>query len=122
MDVELDSDEDVPVPEEVLVVDGEGPITGIRDQFKEYCEAHPTKFRSHLTAGEKTSLKLLEVIFKKKTPLNAHRDLMEWHLQSSGELREGHPLKHCSGYVSREATMKAMRARYLQHRGQMPPF
>ena len=105
-------EDDLPIPQEVTVVEGEGPISSIRDQFREYCEAHPTTFRTHLTDSEVTSLSLLDIMFKKKTPLNAHEDLMKWHLQASGELSEGQQLRDCDGYKSWGKTMKDVRSRY----------
>ena len=107
-----ESEDELPIPQEILVAEGEGPITSIRDQFREYCESHPTTFRKRLTDAEITSLKLLDIMFKKKTSLNTHRSLMEWHLRSSGELKKGEDLKGCASYISREATMKSMRGRY----------
>ena len=109
---EDESGDETLIPQEVLVPEGEGPITSIRDQFREYCESHPTTFRPHLTDAEVTSLKLLDIMFKKKTALNAHRPLMEWHLRASGDLQAGQDLKDSRGYISREATMKSMRGRY----------
>ena len=107
-----DEEEDLPMPQEVTVDDGEGPITSIRDQFREYCEAHPTTFRPQLTDSEVTALSLLDIMFKKNTPLNAYDELMKWHLESSGELGKGQELGDCAGYKSRGRIMKEVRCRY----------
>ena len=53
-----ESGDETLIPQEVLVQEGEGPITSIRDQFREYCESHPTTFGPHLTDAEVTSLQL----------------------------------------------------------------
>ena len=107
-----EDEDDLPIPQEIEIGDGEGPITSIRDQFREYCDAHPSTFRRCLTDAEVASLSLLDIMFKKKAPLNAHKDLMKWHLEASGELGEGQDLQNCRGYKSREVTMKEMRSRY----------
>ena len=109
---EDETEDESHIPEETLLTDGEGPITSIRDQFRKYCDDHPKIFRPRLIEAEVMSLELLSIMFKKRTALNAHRPLMEWHLKSSGELQEGQDLNGCRSYMTREATMKSMRGRY----------
>ena len=112
-----DDDEAPPFPDEFETSDEEdedqeGPIEGIRSQFRQCCEDFPQNNRSYLSEEEAAAIGLIDLLFKKKTPMNAHRDLMIWHLKSKGDLVEGMKLGECEEYMSRQVMMKRLKARY----------
>ena len=114
---EDDDDDAPPIPDEVETSDeedeeDEGPIEWIRDQFREYCEEFPKNNEAHLSEEEAAAIRLIDLLFKKKTPMNAHRDLMIWHLQCKGDLQDGMKLGECEEHMSREVMMKRLKARY----------
>ena len=92
--------------------DEEGPDEWIRGQFREYCEEFPKNNASCLSDEEAAAVRLIDLLFRKKTPMNAHRDLMIWHLKCKGDLKEGMKLGECHEYMSREVMMKRLKARY----------
>ena len=118
---ESDDDEAPPIPFEVETSDEEdedeseeeeGPVEWIRNQFREYCEEFPQNNRSYLSDEEAAAIGLIDLLFKKKTPMNAHRDLMTWHLKAKGDLVEGMKLGECEEYMSRKVMMKRLKVRY----------
>jgi hypothetical protein len=46
-----------------------------------------------LTDAEEAGIKLLDVLHKKKSPLNAYAMLMDWHLRDKGVRQEQQTLK-----------------------------
>ena len=118
---ECDDNEPPPIPDEVDTSEEEeeradeeeeGPDEWIRNQFREYCEEFPKNNRSYLSEEEAAAIGLIDLLFQKKTPMNAHRDLMIWHLKCKGQLQEGMKLGECEEYMSREVMMKRLKARY----------
>ena len=59
--------------------------------------------------AEVTSIRLMHELKLKKAPLNAYKDLMEWHLREKGEI-EG--IKNSRSFISREVMLKKLRDRY----------
>ena len=105
-------EEELPIPEEEEENNEEGPNVWIRDQFRTYCEDHPRKHRHYFIEEEEASIRLMGLLYQKKAPMNAHRALMEWHLQAKGDLDGGLDLKDCPQYMSRDVMMKNLRKRY----------
>jgi hypothetical protein len=64
----------------------DGPNTKIRDQFREYV-AWMSKNSVDLTDDEKTAVKLLDILRRKKAPLNAYDSLMTWHFRQRGWIK-----------------------------------
>lgn len=99
-------DDDDPMETE----DNEGPITWVRDQFREYTQ----KAENYLDFedDEKTSIRLLDVLKLKKAPLNSHRQLLQWHYREKGWIHQAQPVSECSDYLSRKVVFKRLNRRY----------
>ena len=118
---EHDDNEAPPIPDEIdtseeeeecVDEEEEGPDEWIRNQFRDYCEEFPKNNRSYLSEEEAAAIGLIDLLFKKKTPMNAHRDLMIWHLKCKGGLQDGMKLGECEECMSREVMMKRLKARH----------
>jgi hypothetical protein len=73
------------------------------ERFKAYV-AYSARNRIELTDMEKSSVRLMHKLIKKKAPLDTYDDVMEWHLQETGQ---------CSSlFVSRQQLMQKLRERY----------
>jgi len=92
------------------VANNTGPNTQILKKFKAYCDEHFDNFLQ-LTTEEKTSIKLLDVI-RRKAPLNAYQQLLEWHLKETGKLQDHEQLGDAEGYCHRTTLMKRLIPRY----------
>jgi len=57
-----------------------GPNRQYIEAFREFCNTHEKKFLPSLTNPEMTAVKLMDVLKRKKAPLNAYQELLEWHL------------------------------------------
>ena len=85
--------------------------TSMLNKFRSYCDTHSYHFL-RLTKEEKTCIKLLDSLKRKKAPLNAYPDLLEWHLKETKQLREGESLKDTDKYFHRKTLMKHLMKRY----------
>ena len=88
------------------------PNTQMLDEFREYCEQ--AKHFVPLTKEQVISVRLLDLLRRKKTSLNAYQEVLEWHLKGKGILRAHEGLADAPGYQGRETLMK-----YLAHRYNM---
>ena len=88
-----------------------GPETWIRDQFKEFVESTRPMYRP-FRDEEVTAIRLMHLLRKKKTPLNAYHELLVWHLKEGGELQDGDDIRNCDGYLGRHSLLKALEIRY----------
>ena len=61
----------------------------------------------------------MDVLKLKKSPLNAYKSLMEWHLREKGEIEYYENLKDCRSYISREVILKKTE-RPVQFQEQIP--
>ena len=86
------------------------PDTSMIEEFKEYCEGFHDTFLP-LTKEQKASIKLIDVI-RKKAPLGAFQDVMEWHLKETGKLQPHEKLGDAEGYQHRKTLMKWLFKRY----------
>ena len=87
------------------------PNTEMLSNFREYCDTHPQQFLP-LTKAEKTSIRLLATLKRKKAPLNAYPELLEWHLKETKHLMEHESLKDTAEYFHRNTLMKQLLKRY----------
>ena len=85
--------------------------TSMLSEFQAYCDTHSHNFLQ-LTKEEKTCIKLLDSLKRKKAPLNAYPDLLEWHLKETKRLRENESLKDSDKYFHRKTLMKRLMKRY----------
>ena len=81
-------------------VNQQPPNTGMMHQFKEYCSDHAHNFLP-LTREYISSIKLLDILKRKKAALNSFEEVMEWHLKDSNELAAHETLKDTDRYFRR---------------------
>ena len=79
--------------------------------FRKYV-AHATKHFAPFTEKERKAIRLLDMLRKKKCPLDTFDGVMEWHLRESGGLQYHQPLGDAFGYVSRKTLLKKLKNRY----------
>ncbi len=101
----------LPSDSEDETIPSEGPNTWIRDQYKEYARGQVGN-TIPFNKEEEASIRLMDVLKLKKSPLNAYKSLMEWHLREKGEIEYYQNLKDCHSYISREVMLKKLRDRY----------
>ena len=87
------------------------PDTAMLQQFKAYCDAHAHQFMG-FRKEEKTAIKLLHTLKKKRAPLNAHKEVLEWHLKETNHLQATESLKDSDKYFLRNTIMKQLLKRY----------
>lgn len=101
--------------DEETKADGTGKATGVDatmlEGFVEYCSTHEKKFVD-LSAQERTSIRLMDLLKTNKTPLNAYPEFLEWHLKETGELQEDETLKDTKQWCGSRALLKRMIPRY----------
>ena len=88
-----------------------GPNAEILEQFVAYCQDHSDNFLG-LTAGEESSIKLMDILRRKKAPLNAFPELLTWYLKEIGHLREHETLNDTDEYFHRKTLMDRLVPRY----------
>ena len=106
-----DTEEEDPMEteeEDILLGD---PHTGIRDQYKEYARAKAGNTVG-FTDEEAACIRLMDVLRKKKAPLNAYKEVMEWHLKEKGDIKQHESVKDSETYISRKTMLKKLRDRY----------
>ncbi len=89
------------------------PNTTMIREFREYCSSFHTTFLS-LTASEKAGIKLMDVL-RRKAPLHAYKDVMEWHLKECGKLQQHEKMGDQQEYQSRKTLMQYLLTRYNLH-------
>jgi hypothetical protein len=100
-----------PIIPELVNDSTDGPNTRIRDQFQEYV-AYMSKNSVDLTDDEKTAVKLLDILRRKKAPINAYDSLMTWHFRQRGWIRAHQSASASSHYISRKTILKTLTKRY----------
>jgi hypothetical protein len=74
--------------------------------------AHPDRNWTDLSKAEVIGLKLMDKLHKKKAPLNAYKELYEWHLQANATIKNYQTAKDAGDdYVGRETLLKRLRKR-----------
>lgn len=79
--------------------------------FKNYVRKAYQNF-AQLEEKEKEAARLMRTLLKKKASLDTYEAVMEWHLVSSGKMRQGASLGKCQHFVSRHKLMQKLRKRY----------
>ena len=88
------------------------PNTDMRDDFQDYCKKMRAK-QQPLTPETISSIKLMDALRRKKAPMNAYEEIMEWHLKETGHLPdEGFGLKDTTEYFTRTTLMRQLAKRY----------
>ena len=115
-DDEADDDdedsEDSEEEEEEPKKDPRAPNTEMRAKFRKYCR-HQKRDIQPMTKETATSIRLVDTLRKKKAPLNAYEEVMEWHLRETLPwFNEEHTLQHTPDYFTRPTLMKRVAKRY----------
>ena len=87
------------------------PNTEMLATFKAFCDTHSHHFLP-FSKAETTSIKLLHTLKRKKAPLNAYQELLEWHLKETKHLGPHETLKDTAKYVQRKTLLKRLLKRY----------
>ena len=61
---------------------------------------------------QRTAIELLSVLRRTKASLDTHESVMEWHLRSTGTLRQHETLGGADDYVTRKKLFKFLKIRY----------
>ena len=80
------------------------------DEFRAYC--NDLKGMPSFPKETKSSIKLMDVLRRKKAPLNAFSEVLEWHLKESGTIHEHETLNDTQKYHHRETLLKKLYPRY----------
>lgn len=88
------------------------PNTAMRDGFRAYTELAHKEFMKDLTKTQKKGIKLLDLLQKKKAPLDSYGAVMDWHYREKGDLQWHQKLKDVHGYMSRNVLMATIKKRY----------
>ena len=78
--------------------------------FRAYC----TKAKQFPDLDEKEvrGIKLLDILRRKKTPMDAYDELLGWYLEEAGLRIEKEPLGKCPDYLSRAKLIRILKERY----------
>ena len=87
------------------------PNTQMMEEFAEFVDKHSDN-HLRLTNAEKTSIRLLDVLKRKKTPLNAFPEMLEWHLKETGHLEEHETLKDSTAHTHRGPLLEKLMKRH----------
>ena len=82
----------------------------MRNKFMQYALNQAKQMP--LSETEKTQIRLLDVLMRKKAPLNAYKEVLEWHLKEAEKLEPHETLKHTPEYTNRVAIIKKLIIRY----------
>ena len=80
------------------------------EEFRAYCDDY--KGIDPLSKQKKKSIRLMDVLQRKKTPLNAYPELLEWHLRETGEIQPNETLQHTKDYTHRGPLLEELSKRY----------
>ena len=86
------------------------PNTEMLAKFRHYCETHKDRYMS-LSKEDITCIKLMNTL-KRRAPLTAYEEVLEWHLKETGTLREDQKLGDAAKHQHRHTLMKALLPRY----------
>jgi hypothetical protein len=87
------------------------PSTESNTQLKKYVRHAYLNF-ARLGKKEKTAIRLMHKLVKKKATLDTYEAVMEWYLRESGKLKPQETLGKSKFFISREKLMKKLIERY----------
>jgi hypothetical protein len=105
--------------EEEEPVTFEGPILDNRDDFRSYC-MHAKEHFAPLDSDKAAAVRLLDILRRKKAPLDAYNAVMTWHLREKGTLLPGETVGQSGCFTGRDALIKFLTKRY--HMEEKFPF
>ena len=85
------------------------PNRAMLAEFRQFCKE--ARQLLPLSKEQVTSIKLLDLMKRKKTSLNAYEEFMEWHLKEANIIRDHERLADARDYTGREALMKELAVR-----------
>lgn len=89
----------------------EGPIVDNRLSFREYCMNAKEHF-APLDSDQQAAIRLLDILRRKKAPLDAYDEVMTWHLREKGTLLPGETAGQSGCFTGRDALIKFLTKRY----------
>lgn len=89
-----------------------GINTAMCDSFKAYCDHMYANALPELTDAQVLGVKLMDILRRKRAPLDTYDEVMRWHLESTGKIDEGDRLSTYAGYISRKTLVKQLKERY----------
>ena len=92
--------------------------TSIRDQFHQYLAKQ--QHCAPLDKDQVVAVQLLDLLKRKKAPLNTYEELLEWHLRAKGDLLPGQTLKEHPCFSGRGTFMHELSNKAPQYGGQVP--
>ena len=78
--------------------------------FRAYCVK--AKKLPELTDLEKRGVKLMDILRRKRTPLDTYDDVLAWHLEETGSLMDKEKLGKNPDYLSRKKLLRILKERY----------
>ena len=78
--------------------------------FREYC--YKASAWGAMTQDHARGIKLLDILRRKKAPLDSYDDLQRWHLEEIGALYPDEGLGQCPDYLSRKVLLPFLMKRY----------
>ena len=87
------------------------PMNSMLNGFKDHCSQQTTP-HVRFSRAEETSICLLPTLKRKKTALNAHPELLEWHLKETKHLQQHETLKDTNECVHRNTPLKRLMKRH----------
>jgi len=87
------------------------PNTAAAEAFWAFQKRHRQN-RSILSDDMKASIRLMDVLRRKRSTLDSYDEIMEWHLKETGKIRRDGKLGDYSRYISRHKLFKNLHKRY----------
>jgi hypothetical protein len=98
------------------------PNTKMRRDFKEFCLTSRAKYLTTFTKAEARAIRLLDILKRKRAPLDTYDEAIEWHHREKGDISKHESLKHVANvdeYISRPKMIDFLKDRYNM-RGKFP--
>ena len=100
-DIEGEEEDNATITDTTATGKGDdGPNPRRLEAFREFCEELDENFHDLTTEGE-CSIRLMDILMRKKAPLNAFGEVVEWHRKESGKRRQHETLKDTLKYHHR---------------------
>ena len=86
--------------------------TEMRDNFRKYCAHSKQNLLEELTDHQVRGIRLMDILRRKRAPMDTYNDLMKWHFTQTGELHEDDKLGDVDTHISRNTLVKHLKIRY----------
>jgi hypothetical protein len=98
------------------------PNTKMRHDFKEFCARARSTYQPTFTNAQARAIRLLDILKRKRAPLDTYDEVIEWHHREKGDISERESLQHVGNvdeYISRYKMIECLKDRYNM-RGKFP--